>query len=47
MKTVSGTHDKWRDSAAQTGITSTGKNQFGSLEKVPPLHFSIRDWSSF
>ena len=47
MKRHSEPTDKWRDSAGQTGITSTGKNQFGSLEKVPPLHFSIRDWSSF
>ena len=47
MKRHSDPTDKWRDSAGQTGITSTGKNQFGSLEKVPPLHFSIRDWSSF
>ena len=39
--------DKWRDSSGQTGITSTGKNQFGSVGKVPPLHLSIRDWSSF
>lgn len=38
---------KWRDSAGQTGITSTGKNQFGSVGNVPPLHLSIRDWSSF
>lgn len=38
---------KWRDSAGQTGITSTGKNQFGSVGNVPPLHYSIRDWSSF
>ena len=47
MKRHSEPTDNWRDSAGQTGITSTGKNQFGSLEKVPPLHFSIRDWSSF
>ena len=47
MKRHSEPTDKWRDSAGQTGITSTGKNQFGSLEKVPPLHFSIRDWSYF
>ena len=47
MKRHSEPTDKWRDTAGQTGITSTGKNQFGSLEKVPPLHFSIRDWSSF
>ena len=47
MKRHSEPTDKWRDSAGQTGITSTGKNEFGSLEKVPPLHFSIRDWSSF
>lgn len=39
--------DKWRDGAGQTGITGTGKNQFGSVGSVPPLHFSIRDWSSF
>lgn len=38
---------RWRDSAGQTGITATGKNQFGSVGKVPPLHYSIRDWSSF
>ena len=37
--------DKWRDSAGQTGITSTGKNHFGSIGYVPPLHYSIRDWS--
>ncbi len=38
--------DKWKDSAGQTGITSTGKNHFGSIGNVPPLHFSIRDWSN-
>lgn len=38
--------DKWRDGAGQTGITATGKNQFGSIGNVPPLHYSIRDWSA-
>lgn len=47
MKRHSEPTDKWRDSAGQTGITSTGKNQFGSIGNVPPLHLSIRDWSSF
>lgn len=47
MKRHSEPTDKWRDSAGQTGITSTGKNQFGSAGNVPPLHLSIRDWSSF
>lgn len=47
MKRHSEPTDKWRDSAGQTGITATGKNQFGSVGKVPPLHYSIRDWSSF
>lgn len=47
MKRHSEPTDKWRDSAGQTGITSTGKNQFGSVGNVPPLHLSIRDWSSF
>lgn len=47
MKRHSEPTDKWRDSAGQTGITATGKNQFGSVGKVPPLHLSIRDWSSF
>lgn len=47
MKRHSEPTDKWRDSSGQTGITSTGKNQFGSVGKVPPLHLSIRDWSSF
>lgn len=37
--------DKWKDSAGQTGITATGKNHFGSIGYVPPLHYSIRDWS--
>ncbi len=46
MKRHSQPTDKWRDSAGQTGITCTGKNQFGSIGYVPPLHFSIRDWSS-
>lgn len=47
MKRHSEPTDKWRDSSGQTAITSTGKNQFGSLANVPPLHLSIRDWSSF
>ena len=47
MKRHSEPTDKWRDSTGQTGITSTGKNQFGSVGNVPPLHLSIRDWSSF
>lgn len=46
MKRHSQPTDKWRDGAGQTGITCTGKNQFGSIGYVPPLHFSIRDWSS-
>lgn len=45
MKRHSQPTDKWRDGAGQTGITCTGKNQFGSIGNVPPLHFSIRDWS--
>lgn len=45
MKRHSEPTDKWRDGAGQTGITCTGKNQFGSIGNVPPLHFSIRDWS--
>lgn len=47
MKRHSEPTDSWRDSAGQTGITSTGKNHFGSIGNVSPLHFSIRDWSSF
>lgn len=47
MKRHSEPMDKWRDSAGQTAITATGKNQFGSIGNVPPLHLSIRDWSSF
>lgn len=47
MKRHSEPTNQWRDSSGQTAITSTGKNQFGSVGKVPPLHFSIRDWSSF
>lgn len=47
MKRHSEPTRKWRDSAGQTGITATGKNQFGSVGNVPPLHYSIRDWSSF
>jgi len=47
MKRHSEPTDKWRDSAGQTAITATGKNQFGSVGNVPPLHLSIRDWSSF
>ena len=47
MKRHSEPTDKWRDSAGQTAITATGKNQFGSIGNVPPLHLSIRDWSSF
>ena len=47
MKRHSEPTDQWRDSSGQTAITSTGKNQFGSLANVPPLHLSIRDWSSF
>lgn len=39
--------NSWRDSAGQTGVTGTGKNQFGSIGNVPPLHLSIRDWSKF
>lgn len=46
MKRHSQPTDKWRDGAGQTGITCTGKNQFGSIGNVPPLHFSIRDWSA-
>lgn len=38
--------DKWKDSAGQTGITATGKNQFGSLANCSALHYSIRDWSN-
>ena len=33
--------DKWKDSAGQTGITATGKNQFGSLANCSALHYSI------
>ena len=47
MKRHSEPTDKWRDSAGQTAITATGKNQFGSIGNVSPLHLSIRDWSSF
>lgn len=47
MKRHSEPTNQWRDSSGQTGITSTGKNQFGSIGNVPPLHLSIRDWSSF
>lgn len=47
MKRHSRPTDNWRDSAGQTGITATGKNQFGSVGNVPPLHLSIRDWSKF
>lgn len=46
MKRHSQPTDSWKDSAGQTGITSTGKNQFGSIAYVPPLHYSIRDWSN-
>lgn len=45
MKRHSQPTTDWKDSAGQTGITCTGKNQFGSIGYVPPLHFSIRDWS--
>lgn len=45
MKRHSQPTDKWSDGAGQTGITCTGKNQFGSIGNVPPLHMSIRDWS--
>ena len=45
MKRHSQPTDKWSDGAGQTGITCTGKNQFGSIANVPPLHMSIRDWS--
>lgn len=45
MKRHSQPTDKWSNGAGQTGITCTGKNQFGSIGNVPPLHFSIRDWS--
>ncbi len=46
MKRHSQPTDKWNNGAGQTGITCTGKNQFGSIGNVPPLHFSIRDWSN-
>ncbi len=45
MKRHSQPTDKWSNGAGQTGITCTGKNQFGSIANVPPLHYSIRDWS--
>ncbi len=47
LKRHSNPGKSWRDSNGQTGITGVGKNQFGSVGKVPPLHLSIRDWSSF
>lgn len=47
LKRHSNPTNSWKDSSGQTGITGVGKNQFGSVGKVPPLHFSIRDWSSF
>ena len=47
MKRHSEPTKEWKDSAGQTAMTSTGKNQFGSVGNVPPLHLSIRDWSSF
>lgn len=46
MKRHSQPTNEWKDSAGQTGITSCGKNHFGSIGNVPPLHFSIRDWSA-
>lgn len=46
MKRHSSPTTQWKDSAGQTGITCTGKNQFGSLENCSALHFSIRDWSA-
>lgn len=47
FKRHSNPSSSWKDSHGQTGITGVGKNQFGSIGKVPPLHLSIRDWSSF
>ena len=47
MKRHSRPTDNWKDSAGQTGITATGKNHFGSIGNVSPLHLSIRDWSKF
>lgn len=47
LKRHSNPTTSWKDSAGQTGISGVGKNQFGSIGRVPPLHFSIRDWSSF
>lgn len=47
LKRHSNPTSSWKDSNGQTGITGVGKNQFGSIGKVPPLHLSVRDWSSF
>ena len=46
MKRHSTPTKDWKDGAGQTGITCTGKNQFGSLKNCSALHFSIRDWSA-
>ena len=46
MKRHSQPTTDWKDSAGQTGITATGKNQFGSLQNCSALHYSIRDWSN-
>ena len=47
LKRHSNPSSAWKDSNGQTGITGVGKNHFGSIGKVSPLHLSIRDWSSF